>query len=162
MKLLRIIPFLALLMLWSCGDQEKEADEEVVVEEEMVNPDEVISQWEQAWSSNQPQNVKDQMSGDAVLVMNGEQFPKDSLASWVDMAGSGMKDLQMTSLQKGSSDGIIYDSGTFSHNVRENDTLHFEGTYTFIWEKAEGSDEWKIALMDISDARDDMDQPEED
>ncbi|MGB7786183.1 MAG: nuclear transport factor 2 family protein [Salinimicrobium sp.] len=162
MKLLRIFPFLALLLLWSCGDQEKEADEEVVVEEEMVNPDEVVSQWEQAWSSNEPQNVRDQLAGDAVLVMNGSEYPKDSLSSWIDMAGSGMKDLNMTSLQKGSSDDIIYDSGTFSHGSRENDTLKFQGTYTFIWEKAEGSDEWKVALMDISDMHDEMTSPEED
>ena len=160
MKLLRILPFLALLLLWSCGDQNQEAEEEVIVEEEMVNPEEVVAQWEEAWTSNDPQKVKDLMAGDVVLVMNGSQYPKDSIASWTDMAGTGMKDLKMNSLQKGSSDAIIYESGIFSHGIHENDTLHMQGTYTFIWEKAEGSEDWKVTLMDISD-QDEMPQPVE-
>lgn len=151
-----------LLVLWSCGDQEREVEEEVAVEEETVDPNEIISEWEEAWNSNEPQNVKDLMAVDAVLVTNGEEFPQDSISSWVDRAGAGMKDLNMNSLQKGYSEGIIYDSGTFSHGNRDNDTLQFNGTYTFIWEKPEGSDAWEVVLMNISDVQNESSNPEED
>ncbi len=163
MKLLKIFPFLALLLLSSCGDKdnENEMEEEVVVEEEAVNPDEVISQWEDAWNSNEPQSVKDLMADDVVLVTNGSEYPKDSIASWTDMAGSQMKGLKMNSLQKGSSDGIIYDSGTFSHSIKENDTLQYQGTYTFIWEKKDDSPDWEVTVMHISDLDEDMSQPKE-
>lgn len=162
MKLMRIFPFLALIVFWSCQDQKEEAEqEEVVVEEEVVNPDELVAQWKDAWSSNEPQNVKDMMADDVVLVLNGSQFPKDSIAPWTDAAGSSMKDLQMKALQKGHSNTIVFESGTFSHGARENDTLSFRGTYTFIWEKPEAGDEWKVTVMDISD-EDNMEQPKED
>lgn len=51
---------------------------------------------------------------------------------------------------KNSGDNIVYEAGTYTHGMRENDTLELEGTYTVIWERMTEKNEWEIKLIDIS------------
>ncbi|MFV8836898.1 nuclear transport factor 2 family protein [Salinimicrobium soli] len=153
MRILKILPLMGLLLFaGACDDaNERKVEEETITAEEVSNPDVISKEWEEAWNSNKPEEVRGMMTGDAVLVMNGKRWPKDSLAPWVDMASTGMRDLKMEAIHKGASGNIAYETGVFNHGIHENDTTHFTGTYTFIWERDEASDDWKVKVMDISD-----------
>lgn len=153
MKLIKLMPLLALFMIFgSCENNEKEAEEVVAEEEAVVDEDEVFTLWTDAWNSGNAQNVRTMIADDAVLVLNGREVPRDSLSAWIDESAGAMKDLRQTTLQKNNSGTMAYDTGTFSHGIQGNDTLQYSGTYTFVFERPEGSDQWQAVVMDISDA----------
>lgn len=152
MKLIKLMPLLALFMIFgSCENNRNTEAEEVVVEEEVEDPNEVFTMWTDAWNSGDAQLVRSMVADDAVLVMNGSEVSQDSIASWIDESAGAMKDLRQTSLQKNNSGTMAYDTGNFSHGVKGNDTLQYKGTYTFIYERPEGTDQWKAVVMDITD-----------
>ena len=63
-----------------------------------------------------------------------------------------MKDLEMRSLKKGSTDHLAYDTGVYTHSYT-TDTTKYQGSYTFIWERTDDDSEWKVKAMNISDTR---------
>lgn len=156
MKTLKLFPFLALLFfVGSCGEnagREAEMDADVITTEEIPDSDEVINNWEQAWNNNDTAGVRQMTADDVVLVLNGNEFPQDSLAAWMQAASSAMKDLKMKSLKKGSTDNIAYDTGTYSH-ASTTDTTRYGGSYTFIWERSNEENDWKVKVMNISEAQ---------
>ena len=157
MKALKLFPVLALfIFLGSCGEKENRdvevAEDNLLATQEVPDPDEVINDWSEAWNSNDPAQVQAMTAPDAVLVLNGNEFPQDSLAGWVQAATSAMKDLQMQSLKKGSADNFAFDTGTYSHTYTD-DTTRYEGTYTFIWERSNEDNEWMVKVMNISNAQ---------
>ena len=59
-----------------------------------------------------------------------------------------MKDLE-TNGSNNSTNKVVYQAGTYSHGIRENDTLQLNGAFTFIREQ-EQNDEWKLKVMSIA------------
>ena len=154
MKLIKLMPLLALFMIFgSCdNDKKSDAEEEVVVEEkQMEDPDAVFNRWEDAWNSGNGENVRNMLADDAILVMNGEEVSKDSISGWIDESSAAMQDLQLKPIKKNNFKNVAYETGTFDHGIKENDTLRFTGTYTFIYEKPEGKDQWMVRVMNITD-----------
>ena len=152
MKLIKVMGLLVLFVTFGSCDNDKKENEEVVVEgKEMEDPDVVFTDWTDAWNSGNAETVRGMIADDAVLVMNGSEVPRDSIAGWVEASAAGMRNLKQNSLHKNNSGTMAYDTGNFSHGVKDNDTLEYHGTYTFIYEKPEGSDQWKAVVMDISD-----------
>lgn len=151
MKLLKLIPLFAFLLMFVSCDDEKKVETEVVAEEEMEDPDEVFTDWTDAWNSGDAEAVRTMVADDAVLVMNGTEVPRDSIANWINESATGMNNLRQSTLHKNNSGTMAYDTGTFSHGVKGNDTLQYRGTYTFIFERPEGTDQWKAVVMNISD-----------
>lgn len=157
MKTFKLLFVLSLFVfLSSCRENEKEitenAENELVTGQEVPNSDEVIENWNNAWSSNDTAQVRAMTADDAVLVLNGREFPQDSLDAWVQAAGAVMKDLQMQSLKKGSTENMAYDTGTYSHTYT-TDTTQYAGSYTFIWERSNDENEWKVKAMNISETQ---------
>ena len=153
MKLYKIMPLVSLLfLLGACQDQPEVAEEEAVVVEEVPSADEVITRWAEAWNSGDAQNVENMTADDAVLLLNGTEVPRDSIAAWLEFSGNNMRDLEMVSDYQGAQGQVAYDSGTYRHGFA-NDTTIYNGTYTFIWERAEGEPEdWKVKVIHISGA----------
>lgn len=153
MKVFRPFMMFSLMLLFvACGEKKNSEENEVpmVAEEEFKNSETAIQEWEQAWNSNNAQQLLESTSPDAVLMLNGVEVPKDSIRGFLETSGAAMQNLQQQSLASGSSERMAYDTGTYTHNFRD-DTTNFKGTYTFIWERAENEEEWKVTLMNISD-----------
>lgn len=144
------------LVFGSCGETaEREVeteDENMAVAQEIPDPEVVIRNWEQAWKSNDSTGLWEMTGEDAILVLNGNEFPKDSIASWMKTVTSQMTDLEIESLQKGFTDEIAYDTGTYSH-ATTTDTTHVGGTYTFIWERSNEQNDWKVKVMNIAETQ---------
>lgn len=155
MKLLKLFPLLALMMLVSCNTGKKEkAEEKEEGMAEMRTSDESMKDWVAAWNHNDAQSVQAGMADDAVLLMDGMAKTDDSVASWIKNGTAMMKDLKTKTVMKNSGDNIAYEAGTFSHSSKENDSLKFEGTYTVVWERMKGENnksDWKIKVMSVSD-----------
>ncbi len=153
MKALNLFSFFSLLLLLaSCGEKEGrevEMDDTLATEQEFQDPDEAMSNWHNAWNSQDPQQIQALAASDAVLVLNGREVPTDSIPGFFQDAGSAVKDLQLRSLKKGSTDNLAYDTGVYNH-IYVNDTTQFQGTYTFIWERDDDEDEWKVKAMNIA------------
>lgn len=152
MKLFKLLPLLG-VMLVSCQDGQRESNENDPMAEQTRtdtisrDTDEVFSDWEEAWKSNDPQNVRDLTAEDAILLLNGQLSPGDSIEPWIERSSTGMRDLQMESRLQNSSDRIVYDVGTYSHGY-QGDTVQYRGAYTFIWERTNG--DWEVKVMNIS------------
>ncbi len=85
MKIIRSISLLALLMIFgACENNRNIEPEEVVVQPEMDDPDMVFTEWEDAWNSGNAGNILRMTADDAVLVMNGTEVSRDSVASWIE------------------------------------------------------------------------------
>lgn len=155
MKLLKLFPLLALMILVSCDTGKKEKKEEKKEDmAEMRTSDESMKDWIAGWNNNDAETVQAGMADDAVLIMNGVTKTDDSVASWVKNGTAMMKGLKINSVMKNSGDDIAYEAGTFSHSSKENDSVKFEGAYTVIWERMKGKDnksDWKIKVMSVSD-----------
>ncbi|MGA9326930.1 MAG: hypothetical protein WCE57_14405 [Salegentibacter sp.] len=156
MKLLKLFSLLALLMIFACNNNQKESDM-TTAEADMWNPDEGMKDWIDSWNNNDAQGLKDVTADDAVLLMDGTEVSSDSIDAWIDNNSAVMKDLKSKTLVENSSDNIAYQSGTYNHNLNNNDSIHYAGSYTVIWEKMEGNSSdttqhnmWKIKLMDIA------------
>ncbi len=152
MKTLKLIPLMSLIfLLISC--EEKREEERVKMEAEtqqdFQDPDEAMTNWHNAWNSQDPQQIESLAASDAVLVLDGREVPADSISGFYQEGGSAMKDLQLRSLKKGSTDHFAYDTGVYNHTY-ENDTARYEGSYTFIWERTDDENEWKVKAMNIS------------
>ncbi len=152
MKLIKLMPFMAMLIFIGCDNSSREADDadEMLAEEvTMRDPAEVNKEWEDAWNQNDPQKLESMTADDAVLFMSGEINESDSLSSWYKMVAPDMKDLKTTTESKGQGKDFAYMAGTFSHGSKQDSTEHYQGTYTFIWER--DSTDWKIKVMSIND-----------
>lgn len=158
MKLFKLFPLLALLMIIACNNNRKEPkNDQMVAETDMWQPDEGMKDWIDAWNKNDAQSLKDVTADDAVLLMDGTEVSSDSISAWIDNNSAVMKDLKTKALLENSSDKIAYQSGTYNHHLNNNDTLQYSGSYTVIWEKMEAKPNdttqhnmWKIKLMDIA------------
>ena len=151
MKMLNLFALFSLLLLLSCGEKESrdaEMEDMTAVPQEFQDPDEAIENWAAAWNSNEPERIQSLTAPDVVVVIDGYEMPKDSIDSFIE-SGSVMKDLVMRSLKKGSTDNIAYDTGTYSHTYT-TDTTQYKGSYTFIWERANDENEWKVKAINIS------------
>jgi ketosteroid isomerase-like protein len=151
MKPIKFLPFLSLLfLLGACNDNERteEAGEEVAAEE-ATSPNKVIARWSDAWSNNDTEVLQEMTAEDVVLLMNGREVPHDSIRPWMVYNASSVENLQSESLFKGSQGDVAYDSGTFRHNFAE-DTLDYRGSYTFIWEREEANNQWKVKVMHLA------------
>lgn len=159
MRKLNLFSFLALLIFFiSCGENENrdvtEAEvEDMLTVQETPDSEEILEDWNQAWNSNDPARVQAMVADDAVLVLNGNEFPQDSLGAWIQAATAAMRDLELQSLKEGSTGNLAYDTGIFSHTYA-NDTTQYAGSYTFIWEQSnEEENDWKVKVMNIADAQ---------
>lgn len=154
MKMLNLFSFFSLLLLLaSCGEKESqqvEADDTLATQQEFQDPDEAIENWTNAWNSNDPTQIQAQTADDVVVVIDGQEMPKDSIPGFIEEGGTMMKDLQVMSLKKGSTDNIAYDTGTFTHTTTTDTTQQHQGTYTFIWERTDDENEWKVKAMNIA------------
>lgn len=158
MKMLNsILMFSIMLLLGACGENRSgEAEEEAMVAEtQYQDADEAMAEWKQAWDSNDPLQIMSRTADDVVLVLNGSEVPQDSIRSFLQESGSAMRDLQMNSLEKNSTDRLAYDTGTFSHGYN-NDTVTYNGSYTFIWERIENEPTWLVKVMNISGVHPEM------
>ena len=150
MKMIRLVPLFALLLVFSgCGENQAKTGEAEIAEEEYQDPEEAMGEWEAAWNSNDPQQLFSRTAEDAVLVLNGVEVAQDSIQSFLQNSGSAMSDLQMQSLGRNSTERMAYDTGTYSHGYI-NDTTTYQGTYTFVWEREENDPGWKVKVMNIS------------
>lgn len=159
MKLTKLLAIMVLIFLMgACGEnrkEEAEQDEMVAEETEMWDADKAMTDWRDAWNSNNAEGVESMTADDASLFMNGKSHTPDSITSWIQNTTSWMKDLKTTSVKKNKGDNIAYEAGTYTHVTTENDSTQMEGTYTVIWER-DGDNEWAITLMDISPKMDSM------
>lgn len=160
MKMFNLFSFFSILLfVASCGDKEErtvELDDTVATEMEYQDPDEAVENWATVWNSNDPAQIQAHTAEDVVVVLNGTELPKDSIGAFIQASGTAMKDLKMISLKKGSSENIAYDTGTYSHTYSTDSTTQYRGSYTFIWERSNDENEWKVKAMNISNV-----QPEE-
>ncbi len=154
MRLMNSLAILALmLVLGSCQDGQRDTpdDEAMAAQTQMDtmarDTDQVIQDWEEAWKSNDPQNVRDMTADDAILMLNGQLSHGDSIEPWMERSSVNMRDLQMESRLRNSSERIAYDTGTYSHGY-QGDTVQYRGAYTFIWERTNG--DWEVKVMNIS------------
>ena len=156
MKKLNFLSLFVLLLLIGACEQSmnREGEEQPIVPEEaqedFEDPEDAMRDWEEAWTTNNVEELQNQTADDAVLVLNGQEVMRDSITGFLEGAGAQMKDLQMQSLGSGSTDRMAYDTGTYVHRY-QNDTTTHRGSYTFVWERPEGEQEWQIAVMNISD-----------
>ena len=155
MKKLNFLSLFVLLLLIGACEQSmtREGEEQPIVpeeeQEEFEDPEVVMRDWEEAWTGNNVEELRNQTADDAVLVLNGREVVQDSITAFLEGAGAVMKDLQMQSLGSGSTDRMVYDTGTYQHTYTD-DTTTYRGSYTFIWERPEGEQEWQVAIMNIS------------
>ncbi|QED38630.1 nuclear transport factor 2 family protein [Antarcticibacterium arcticum] len=155
MKTFNLIPLMAFVFLMgACGEKREPEAPEAVAEspQEFQDPNDAMSSWHNAWNSRDPKQIQGLAASDAVLVLNGREVPADSLAGFYQEAGSVMKDLELRSLKKGSTDHLAYDTGLFTHSYT-TDTTKYRGSYTFVWERTDEDNEWKVKAMNISDTR---------
>lgn len=131
-------------------------EENLVTTKEVPDANEVIEGWGDAWNSNDPEQVRAMTADDAVLVLNGNEFPQDSLRGWIDAATSAIQDLELRTVKKEVTDYVAYDTGIYSHTYTD-DTTQYAGSYTFIWERSDEENDWKVKVVNIAEAR-----PEED
>lgn len=150
MKPMKVLSLLGLLFVFGACENNRNTEAEAVVVEEPVSPDVVIERWSEAWNNNDTEVLQDMTADDVVLLMNGREVPRDSVGPWMVYSSSNMQNLQSTSLYKGAQGDVAYDSGTFSHTFAD-DTTGFNGSYTFIWERGETEDDWKVKVMHIAD-----------
>ncbi|MDX1602773.1 MAG: DUF4440 domain-containing protein [Salinimicrobium sediminis] len=161
LKTLGLFTFMLLLMV-ACKEKAERTAENEMETAEIPNADEAMKGWSDAWNSNDSQMLKDYSADDAVLLMWGRQMTGDSLNTWMDSTATWMKDLRTTALMTEKDDNFAWETGTYTHGTSRNDTLSMRGTYTVIWERAEGEYEgdWRIKVMDISPEQEPM-QPQE-
>lgn len=155
MKLVKLMPLLALLFFVACNNPNKEDDaddmDDMSEQANYTNPDEMNTHWVDAWNNNQPDSLDAMTADDAVLLMEGgKMYDRDSISSWYKNGAAWMKNLKTKSEIKNSGDHIAYEAGTYSHNSK-NDSIDtkYEGTYVVIWER--DSLDWKVKVMSITD-----------
>lgn len=157
MRVLNLFSFFSILfLLVSCGEKEDrtvEVDETVATQVEFQDPNEAIDNWTVAWNSNDPSQIQALTADDAVVVIDGHEMPKDSIASFIQEGGSIMKNLKTTSLKKGSNENFAYDTGTYTHTYTTDTTQQYQGSYTFIWERTNDESEWRVKAMNITNAQ---------
>lgn len=154
MKVLRPFTMFSLMLLFvACGETKNSEENEELEEAEVEyqDPEMAMGEWNDAWSSNDPQKIFDETADDVLVVLNGTEVPADSVQGFIEESGAAMKDLNMQSLAKGSTDKMAYDTGTYTHQYNNSDTTRYEGTYTFIWERQDDEADWKVTVMNISD-----------
>lgn len=154
MKTLKLTPLFLVFLLGACGEKREADDSDTMETTQQVfqDPEEAMTKWNNAWNSQDPQQIQILTASDAVLVLNGNEVSADSIPGFYQAAGSTMKDLQLRSLKKGISDYMAYDTGTYNHSYT-NDTTSYKGSYTFIWERTADESEWKVKAMNITDQR---------
>lgn len=148
MKLLKLLPLFALVLLSSC-EEKKEADD-MAEQAEVRDPAEVNKEWIDSWNRNDPAALDSLTAGDAVLYMQGNTMNADNIRAWYKEAAPMMKDLQTTSEVSYTGKDVAYDAGAYSHGVKGDSTeTTYEGAYTFIWKKTDK--DWKLQVMNITD-----------
>ncbi len=151
MKLIKLMPLLALLLFVACDNQKKDDDAEDMAEEaNYKSPAQVSSSWVGAWNNNQPDSLEAMTADDAVLLMDGgEMLNRDSISTWYKNGAAMMKDLKTTAEIKNSTDHMAYEAGTYAHHSK-NDSIDntYEGAYVVIWER--DSLDWKVKVMSIT------------
>lgn len=145
------VVLICFLVLTACEDRrEPDQVDESSVTVDNDNSDQAMKDWEQAWNSNDPNALKSFTADDAVLLLAGETVSNDSIDVWIDSTAVWMKNLRTNSVMKEKSENFAWEAGTYTHETTRNDTLRGNGTYTFIWERAEEGGEWKLKLMNIA------------
>ena len=154
MKVIKSFVFFTfmLLLIVACEEKPESTAGTEMETAEIPNVDEDMTGWRDAWNANDAQSLKDYAADDAVLLMWGRKLSGDSLNTWMDSTAFWMRDLRTTALLKGNENNLAWESGTYVHGSTRNDTLSMSGTYTIIWERAEGEDNgaWQVRVMDIS------------
>ncbi|MFN4763184.1 nuclear transport factor 2 family protein [Gillisia sp. Q332] len=157
MKTIELFSFFTLfIFLYSCGETENRntemEQEDMITTQKVPDADEAIKGWENAWNSKDPEQVRAMTADDVVLVLNGQEFPQDSLGAWIDAATLAMQDLKLRSLKKETTDYVAYETGTYVHTYTD-DTTHYAGSYTFIWERSDEENDWKVKVMNIAEVQ---------
>ena len=139
------------LVFFSCGEQ---AEKKTGGPEEIASAQkasEATEKWIAAWNDGNAEQLEALTAADAILYSEGQKVSRDSLRSWYKIAAPMMHDLQtkvdLNSMEKDHA----YQSGTYTHKMRYNDSLSesFGGAYTFVWEKADS--EWKLKVINIAE-----------
>ncbi|MBT8319546.1 MAG: hypothetical protein KJP01_05390 [Gramella sp.] len=151
MKLLKLLPVFALLFFSGCNEEKKETDDldDMAKQAEIRDPTEANMQWIDAWNRNNPLELDTLTATDAVLYMEGEAMPSDSIRSWYKNAAPMMKDLKTNAEVTYANSEVAYEAGTYSHGIK-GDTLNnvYEGSYTLIWKIADN--DWKLQVLNIA------------
>lgn len=157
MKTLKIFLLPALLTILACQENTTTTTAETATR--AADPDQLLQRWDEAWNQNNIDSLQNLLADDAVLLMEGEEYSTSDINDWMRENSQAMRDLKTEAKVKRSTGDVAYQAGTYSHGLKENDTLEFNGTFTFVWER-QNDDEWKVRLMDINQRRDttEMDQ----
>lgn len=163
MRIIKTLSLLGLmLLLMSACEENRNTAEQELATRDNVDHDQMTNRWGEAWQSNQYDSVRNQTADDAILLLNGREFPQDSIDPWLEWTTTNIQGLELNSMEKGGEGNMAWDSGTFSHTY-VNDSVNYNGTYTFIWERSDAQDaqdaqdaedaqedEWKVSVMHIS------------
>lgn len=89
MKILKQIKFFALLLfIVACNDARTETEETaVIVDENLPDVEESMEKWDAAWTGNNPQQLINLTSNDAILVLNSTPVPNDSIHGFLETGG---------------------------------------------------------------------------
>lgn len=157
MKTLKILLLPALFTILACQENTTTTTAETATT--AADPDQLLQRWDEAWNQNNIDSLQNLLADDAVLLMEGEEYSTSEINDWMRENSQAMRDLKTEAKVKRSTGDVAYQAGTYSHGLKENDTLEFNGTFTFVWER-QNDDEWKVRLMDINQRRDttEMDQ----
>jgi ketosteroid isomerase-like protein len=152
MELKNIFPLVILFLVFGCKDNDDARVEKELVsaEQEIQDPGESMNQWNEAWNSNNANNLKQLMADDAVVVLFSDALQDRAVETWLDSTSTWMKDLETMPIMTHKGKQVAYEVGSYRHGTTRNDTLRMEGTYTVIWNRNKDLNEWEVKVMDVS------------
>lgn len=160
----RFVLFPALLFIGffiSCNEREKreedrQKDDLRNTEERSVGPDQLLSQWDEAWNRNDTTAIDSLVADNALLLYNGSSSTGRDIQAWIEENTGLMRELRSQVDVEGSGEDFAYQAGTYTHGSTENDTIESSGAYTIIWERQRRANDWRARVINISsrDSRD--------
>lgn len=118
----------------------------------MVSVDSLDNAWNTAWNSGNVNAISNLFAEDAVLIagdwkVTGRDFLTEE---WIKTSTPALANLKLQPYSQGASDAMAYSSGSYTHDVMENDSVKStqRGVYTIIWE-AQVNKKWLVSLVQI-------------
>jgi ketosteroid isomerase-like protein len=143
------VPFMVAAILASCNCRNNCSDKDLPM---LVSVDSLDNAWNNAWNSHNVPAISYLFTEDAVLIAGDWKVTgRDSLtAKWIKTSVPAIANLKLMPYRQSASPTMAYSSGTYTHDVKENDsiTTSQRGVYTIIWE-AGPDKKWKVSLVEI-------------
>lgn len=149
-KLLLMAPaILIVLLLIACQANEQNTNEPA---QEQVSTDSLTGLWNAAWNNKDSTALANMFSENTVyLAGDANLIGRDSImVKWVNNNLPAVANLQTVKMSEGTSDGMAYQSGTWTLDVMNNDSLVSKenGIYTFVWKK-QADNSWKLEVVQL-------------